>query len=76
MVTDEQLLTDIDNTVLEFGAYEKLDSAYTILSELPENKGMTSSLLYAQALQNRSKAVECKELLDKLMKLKEQRSIK
>jgi hypothetical protein len=74
-VSDEQLLMDIRNTELEMDAYRKLGEGFLILSDLPENKGLSESF-YNREFQKYFKwEKECSDLLQKLIHIKIERGI-
>ena len=73
-ISNEELLKDIHNTELEFSAYDKLQSGFLILSELPENKDSNKILLFRHKKYCNLRD-ECFNFLEKLIILKSKRGL-
>lgn len=72
-VSNEELLEDIFNTEKEMEAYRMISDGFLILSRLPESSGATGyKFKYSVYL---GFEIGCKDLLDRLYKIKSERNL-
>jgi hypothetical protein len=67
MISEKELLRDIENTKKEYDAYCKIVEAYKVLSNLPENKNKRKYILKIQLYEQL--ANDCHEFYNKLRQL-------
>jgi hypothetical protein len=73
-VSNEQLLTDLENTKKEYRAYRDIANGFMALSELPENQGQNRSfIIKAQGYQD--SAEQCAQFQEMLEKLAKERGL-
>ncbi len=74
-VSNEELLTDIANTIKELEAYQMLVNAHRILADLPKNVGAIQLTHNLHADNYRNTEQKCAEFLRKLYELKAKRGL-
>ena len=74
-ISNEELLTDIANTIKELEAYQMLANAHRILAELPETTGANQRTHNFHADNYRNTEQKCAEFLRKLYELKAERGL-
>ena len=74
--SDETLTRDIENTLLEMSAYDKIRNGYAMLSNLPENQGIQARKYNAEYIKYDNLLKGCSELFKKLNRIKVENNIK
>ena len=74
LVSNDELIKDIENTTLELSAYSKLTQGYDILSELPEN-ALSCQDYQIKAQKHADLMYRCREFLDQLRSLADERGL-
>lgn len=72
---DEKLSIDIDNTLLEYKAYQKIAEGFYILSKLPENTDSSRISCIRNYDAYTFLADGCKNFLDELMEKRDERNL-
>jgi len=74
-ISNEKLLADIENTIIEKEAYEKLAEGYAALARLPENAGADTTMHQFKANGFSLNAEKCRKFLNYLQGLKAERKL-
>ena len=74
-VSNEQLLEDIENTKSEMDSYDKLRDGFSVLADLPENRGVNSSKYYWEKQKYSTLYDECLSFLKQIEALKIERGL-